>query len=305
MMYLRSFNLASELAETEFFLHFPYQMEMLCYDRENAYPFHLFPPKYLTRVDFAPVTIFYGGNGSGKSTLLNVIAEKLGVSRSAPFNVSPLFGDYLSLCSYEGAEVPEESRIITSDDVFDYLLDLRAINHGVEGRREELFREYESYKDPNVHFQMRTMAEYDELKIRNEARRKTKSAFVTPRLNTREVRGKSNGESAFYYFTEHIKENALYLLDEPENSLSPKLQKELMSFLSDSARFFGCQLIISTHSPFLLSIKGAKIYDLDAVPAAERDWTELENVKIYHDFFAEHKKDFLSPTERNRKNFSK
>lgn len=293
MTYLRSFSLASELAETEFFLSFPYQLEMLCYDRENAYPFHIFPSKYLSRVEFAPVTIFYGGNGSGKSTLLNVIAQKLGVFRSAPFNVTPLFEDYLRLCSFEAAEIPEESRIITSDDVFDFLLDLRAINRGVEERREELFREYEVYKDPNFRFQMRTMAEYDELKIRNEARKKTKSAFVATRLNTREVRGKSNGESAFLYFTEHIKENALYLLDEPENSLSPKLQKELLAFLSDSARFFGCQLIISTHSPFLLSVKGAKIYDLDAVPAAEKRWTELENVKIYHDFFEEHKKEFL------------
>ncbi|MBQ7290539.1 MAG: AAA family ATPase [Clostridia bacterium] len=293
MIYLRSFDLASELAETEFFLSFPYQLEMLCYDRENAYPFHIFPPKYLSRLEFAPVTIFYGGNGSGKSTLLNVIAQKLGVFRASPFNVTPLFGDYLSLCSFEAAEMPEGNRIITSDDVFDFLLDLRAINRGVEKRREELFAEYEGYKDPNFHFQMRSMAEYDELKIRNEARKKTKSAFVSSRLNVREVHAKSNGESAFLYFTEHIKENALYLLDEPENSLSPKLQRELAAFLSDSARFFGCQFIISTHSPFLLSLNGAKIYDLDAVPAEERKWTELENVKIYHDFFEEHKKEFL------------
>lgn len=133
MIYLRSFDLASELTETEFFLSFPYQLEMLCYDRENAYPFHIFPPKYLSRLEFAPVTIFYGGNGSGKSTLLNVIAQKTGVFRSAPFNITPLFGDYLSLCSFEALEIPKESRIITSDDVFDFLLDLRAINRGVEG----------------------------------------------------------------------------------------------------------------------------------------------------------------------------
>lgn len=292
MMYLRSFDLASELAETEFFLSFPYQLEMLCYDRENAYPFHIFPQKYLSHVDFAPVTLFYGGNGSGKSTLLNVISQKLGIFRSSPFNVTPLFKDYLSLCSFDAFEIPKESRIITSDDVFDFLLDLRALNSGVEKRREELFAEYERYKDPNAHFRMSTMAEYDELKIRNEARKKTKSAFVTSRLNTGEVRGRSNGESAFLYFTEHIKENALYLLDEPENSLSPKLQKELLAFISDSARFFGCQFIISTHSPFLLSLEGARVYDLDTVPATERKWTELENVKIYHDFFEEHKKEF-------------
>jgi len=287
MIYLRSFDLATELAETEFFCSFPPKLEMLCYDRENAYPFKIFPPKYFARAEFEPITVFYGGNGSGKSTLLNVIAGKLGLRRSADFNETPLFEDYLELCSYDGVKVPKGSRIITSDDVFDYLLDLRAINRGVEKRRQELFREYDSYKDPSEHFIMRTMAEYDELKVRNEARKKTKSAFVSPRLASREARTRSNGESAFCYFTEHIKENALYLLDEPENSLSPALQRELAEFLSDSARFFGCQLIISTHSPFLLAIKGAKVYDLDAVPACERKWQELDGVRIYKELFNE------------------
>ncbi|MBQ9746854.1 MAG: AAA family ATPase [Clostridia bacterium] len=287
MIYLRSFDLATELAETEFFCSFPPKLEMLCYDRENAYPFKIFPPKYFSRAEFEPITIFYGGNGSGKSTLLNVIACKLGLERAADFNETPLYEDYLALCSYDGAKAPKGSRIITSDDVFDYLLDLRAVNRGVEARRQELFREYEGYRDPSEHFQMRTMAEYEELKIRNEARKKTKSAFVSPRLASREVRTRSNGESAFYYFTEHIKENALYLLDEPENSLSPRLQWELASFLADSARFFGCQFIISTHSPFLLAMKGAKIYDLDAAPACEKKWTELEGIKIYKELFDE------------------
>ena len=293
MMYLRSFELPSENAETEYFCGFPYQSQMMCYDHENAYPFWIFSRRYLTKLDFEPITVFYGGNGSGKSTLLNVIAQKLDVRRSAPFNETPFMRDYVSMCSFSAAsEIPEESAIITSDGVFDYLLDVRAINKGVDGRREELFREYEKYTDPNVHFRMRDMSQYDELKVRNEARRKTKSAFVTPRLNIGEIRGKSNGESAFLYFTEHIKENALYLLDEPENSLSPKLQLELAKFLSDSARFFGCQLIISTHSPFLLSMKGARIYDLDTAPVEVKKWTELENVKIYRNFFEEHKNEF-------------
>ena len=285
MIYLRSFDLASERAETEFFCSFPPKLEMLCYDRENAYPFKIFPPKYFSRAEFSPITVFYGGNGSGKSTLLNVIAGKLGLARGADFNETPLFCDYLALCDYDALEIPEGSRIITSDDVFDYLLDIRALNRGVEAKRAELFTEYEKYRDSQGSFQMRSMEEYDELKKRNEARKKTKSAFVSPRLTAREARTRSNGESAFYYFTEHIKENALYLLDEPENSLSPMLQKELAAFLSDSARFFGCQLIISTHSPFLLAMDGAKIYDLDAAPAAEKAWQELEGVRIYKELF--------------------
>jgi predicted ATPase len=293
MIYLRAFDLPTEKQETEYFCNFPYQSQMMCYDHENAYPFWIFSRKYLTKLDFEPITVFYGGNGSGKSTLLNVISQKLGVRRSAPWNDTPFMNDYISMCAFSAAsDIPEESRIITSDDVFDYLLDMRTINKGVDDRREELFREYERYTDPNVHFRMKNMSQYDELKTRNEARRKTKSAFVTPRLNVGEIRGKSNGESAFLYFTEHIKENALYLLDEPENSLSPGLQRELASFLSDSVRFFGCQLIISTHSPFLLSIKGARIYDLDTAPVVVKPWTELENVKIYRDFFDEHKNEF-------------
>jgi hypothetical protein len=102
----------------------------------------------------------------------------------------------------------------------------------------------------------------------------------------------SNGESAFRYFTEKIGENGLYLLDEPENSLSPKRQMELLSFLEESARFFGCQFIISTHSPFLLSMRGARIYNLDQNPVTTRRWTDLENVRTYFDFFKAHENEF-------------
>lgn len=55
-----------------------------------------------------------------------------------------------------------------------------------------------------------------------------------------------------------LEEDGLYILDEPENSLSPQKQIELARFLEDSARFFGCQFFISTHSPFLLAIKGSQ-----------------------------------------------
>ena len=80
----------------------------------------------------------------------------------------------------------------------------------------------------------------------------------------------------------------MYLIDEPENSLSAAYQRELAGFLADSARFFGCQLVIATHSPFLLSIPGAMVYDLDSRPVQVRPWTELENVRVYFDFFRQH-----------------
>ena len=106
------------------------------------------------------------------------------------------------------------------------------------------------------------------------------------------VREYSNGESAFLYFTEKVTENALFLLDEPENSLSPAKQQELVKFIEDSARFFGCQFVIATHSPFVLAIRGAKIYDLDEEPVDVKRWTQLGNVRAYYDFFKKHEGEF-------------
>ncbi len=289
MLYLENFTLPCRKDEDGYLLSFPYQLEMECYSHTDVYPFKLFPDKGLQNISFAPVTVFCGGNGSGKSTLLNVISEKLGINYSSRFNNTPFMRSYIDMCSYSlasGAKtVPYLSRKIVSDDVFDFLLDVRAQNEGIDRRREQLFEEHYRINDtPMPRFT--SLAEHDEFKKCLEAKRSTKSAYVSKRI-PKELSGRSNGESAYVYFTQKIEENALYLLDEPENSLSPRLQKELVSFIQDSVRFYGCQFIISTHSPFLLSLKDALIYDLDSSPVQTKKWYELENVRAYHDFFKE------------------
>ena len=236
------------------------------------------------------MTILYGGNGSGKTTALNVIAEKLALDRDTLYNRSNFFEDYTGMCDYEEElPVPKESRIITSDDVFDFMLNLRSINDGINLKREQLFADY--LEDKYSHFQMKSLDDYERLKKVNMAKRKTQSRYVRENLMDN-VREHSNGESAFIYFSEKINENGLYLLDEPENSLSPERQQELLRFLQDSARFFGCQFIIATHSPFLLSMNGAKIYDMDEEPVDVKRWTELDNVRAYYDFFKKHEHEF-------------
>lgn len=291
MKYLENFTLASESEEIDYLWSFG-KTDMQCYSTTNVYPFKIFPPKGLDRLDFEQITVIYGGNGSGKSTLLNLIAEKLGLERSAPFNNTPYIEEYLKFCkcrlSY-GKSAPSGSKIITSDGVFDSLLDIRAINEGVDRRREQLFEEYERSREQS--YLLRDLDDLDEFKRRNETKRRTKSEYTSRRL-PKEISGMSNGETAYYYFTKSIGENALYLLDEPENSLSAALQNKLRAFIEDSARFYGCQFVIATHSPFLLSMKGARVYDLDSAPVEVRHWTELENVRIYHDFFKSHENEF-------------
>ena len=287
MLYLNRFTFPTAEEESSFFIS---EVKRTCYD--SYYPFGVLSARELAALDFEPLTILYGGNGSGKTTALNVIAEKLGLHRDARYNRSSFYEDYLRRCDYEARGViPPESRVITSDDVFDYMLDLRAINEGVDERREELFAEYLKDRDPRNPFRYRTMDDYEELKRVNLARRKTQSQYVRTRLNDN-LREQSNGESAYFCFTSRIQENALYLLDEPENSLSPTRQQELVQFIEDSARFYGCQFIIATHSPFLLAMRGARIYDLDSTPVIRRKWTELPAVRAYHDFFRQHESEF-------------
>jgi len=284
MLYLSSFEFPDIDQEWEFFM----SVQRKCYD--SFYPFQVLSKHALTGITFEPITILYGGNGSGKSTALNVMAEKLRLERDTLYNRSSFFGDYVDLCSYDVEEdIPRHSRIITSDDVFDYMLNLRSINEGIDAKREDLFQEYLDSKYAN--YKMNSLADYENVKRMNLARRRTQSKYVRENLADN-IREHSNGESAYQYFSEKITEDGLYLLDEPENSLSPARQQELVQFLEDSARFFGCQFIIATHSPFLLSMKGAKIYDLDANPVQERRWTELPNVRAYYDFFKKHENEF-------------
>lgn len=284
MIYLKSFTFPDEDREFKFIL----SIKRKCYD--SFYPFRILSKNDLRQIDFEPITILYGGNGSGKSTALNVIAEKLSITRESLYNRTNFYGDYIDMCDMEIVEeIPMESRIITSDDVFNYMLNIRTINEGIDTKREDLFVEYLDLKYSQ--FKMKSLEDYEQLKKVNQSRSRTQSKYVRRNLMDN-IREYSNGESAFRYFTEKIAENGLYILDEPENSLSPQRQLELIKFIEDSARYLGCQFIISTHSPFLLAIKGAKIYDLDECPVSVKKWTELESVRCYYNFFKGHEHEF-------------
>ena len=294
MQYLHSIRLPDGEKEFLQLAKNDYRGQMTCY--ENQYPFGIFPKRELERVEFASITIFAGGNGSGKSTMLNVLAEKLRLGRGAPFNTTPFFDEYIQLCRIDDGDnphIPPSSRIITSDDVFQSILAGREANRRRDAEREALLREYwdeRGRQAAGAGFRMTSLDYADKLKKANMARG-TPSKYVREYLS-RPTQEASNGECALDFFANAIGENALYLLDEPENSLSPLYQTQLVQFLEDSVRFYGCQLVIATHSPILLSLRGARIYDMDARPVSTCRWTELENVRLLHAFFRDHDEEF-------------
>ena len=283
--YIDKLTLLSDNAETSFLM---FGLKRTCYS--SVYPYKIFPTKGLEEIELAPITIFYGGNGSGKTTLLNIIAEKAKVIRHSAFNGSAFFSQYVDGCKLSGRQIPGNSQILTSDDVFDYVLNIRYLNDGIDARRTELFDEYMDRKYASHRFT--GMAQYDDWKESYDAKSNSQSQFVRDRL-MRNVDMFSNGESAMKYFTDRITENALYLLDEPENSLSIGLQQDLCDYISASASHYGCQFVIATHSPVMLSMPNAVIYDLDAYPVETKKWTELENVRKYFEFFEQHRHLFL------------
>lgn len=285
MVYLKKFTLLDEIQEHN--IEFNEERRNIF---NNYYPLHLFSSKSFKEINFDKITIFYGGNGSGKTTLINMISQKLNASRKSPIDKASYFDLYVEHCDYEMSfEQPMEIKLITSDDVFDYLIDVRSINANVNRQKERLSKEYLDYKFNN---NGNSFDNYDELKMSYDSKRKSMSKFVRERLGNNNIIEWSNGESALMFWEREIKEDSIYILDEPENSLSAENQLKLKRFIEDSTRFYNCQFIISTHSPFLLKLMDAKIYDLDDTPVVTKKWTELSNVLVYYNFFKQYEEEF-------------
>ena len=269
----------------------------------SIYPFKFLSCKGLLSLDFSDITIFVGSNGSGKSTVLNIIAEQLGLKRGSRFNKTELFEKYIDLTEssldvYDREKrrsMMDVSRIITSDDVFNHILSLRKKNEDIVFRRNVISQQRAAYLY-NPESRPREIDLEDSESIRHyvdfaDMTIKGWSSYVKSR-NILNERTYSNGESGYKYFTDAIQPGGLYLLDEPENSLSAHLQIELSQYILGMARFYDCQFIISSYSPFILATPFTKIYDMDSEPVSTTKWTEIPSIRAYHDFFEAHTGEF-------------
>lgn len=200
MIYLQTFRMPAREDEESFFSDpTDPRNQRTCYT--TKYPFHVFRYRQLPEFTFEPVTILYGGNGSGKSTILNVMAESLHLRRGAVYNRSDFFGDYTALCRSTHRPIPKGSRIITSDDVFDHLLDVRCINDGIDTARVRLLEQYVT--DRHTHHPLKSLEDYEAWRRRADAQSMSQSRFLREHL-MENVAERSNGESALAYFTQSI-----------------------------------------------------------------------------------------------------
>ena len=253
----------------------------------NIYPYNVFASKTEDILVFRPITILYGNNASGKSTVLNIIANKLGLdgyeyASCNQFGSTPYFMDFVEECKFSLGEtedgmmlkkLPDNSRYIKSEDI---LYEIKKI------QQEQVLGDGYIYEHVR-----KGMTKEQANKLRNTydfRKRMEILQFAQEKY--------SNGETTLHLLEDYLEPDGLYLLDEPEVSFSPENQLILAEKLNQMARFLGCQFIISTHSPFLLGTLQAKIYNLDSREFEVAEWTELENVRAFYNFFEKHRGKF-------------
>lgn len=217
------------------------------YPTREHYPFSLPLFNETKQLVFdSPVTLFAGENGTGKSTLLEALARACDIH---------IWG------KSDGARF-EYNRY--ENQLFKYI----SVSWS-KGRVPGSYFGSEIFKD------FRRIV--DEWAVTDPAQL---SLFGGKSLVSQ-----SHGQSTMAYFRSRYHLQGIYFLDEPETALSPQSQLELLKIINNNCQDGHAQFIIATHSPILLSIKGAKIYNFNDVPVNEINYEETDHYKIYRSFF--------------------
>ena len=95
----------------------------------------------------------------------------------------------------------------------------------------------------------------------------------------RELTECSHGEGFIEYFKSRVREGGLYFLDEPEGALSYENQYRLGFLIRERAKE-NCQFVIATHSPVLLLIPDAAIYEIKDGAIQEKNFDDLEDIRF-------------------------
>ncbi len=212
---------------------------------KDWYPFCLEVFRKTDRIDFhRPVSFFIGENGTGKSTLLRAIASSCSIHIWE---------------EHSGVRDPENRY----EDRLHQSLSLQRDGTAPGGFfAAEHFRHFAEALDQWGRADAGCLDYFG------------KTSLIL----------KSHGQSHMAYFANRFARPGLYLLDEPENALSPVRQLELLRLLRQLAARGDVQFIIATHSPLLLALPEAEIFSFDAVPIRRVRYEDTDYFRVYRDF---------------------
>jgi predicted ATPase len=193
----------------------------------------------------APVTLLSGDNGSGKSTVMEAVAAAIG------------FGPEGGELERSG-ELPAVPRPVLDGALSPVLTDTKPRN-GYFLRAESFFNVAQFIDSGAIHA--------PDLSLYGD----------TP------LHKQSHGESFLALAANRFGGTGLYLLDEPEAALSVTGALALLAVVA-RASGAGGQFVIATHSPILLACPDARIYELDGHGVAEREYDDLDAVRLTRAF---------------------
>jgi len=242
-------------------------------DKQQPFPFNIAAVRFAKRVDLdAKVTIFVGDNGSGKSTLLESIAYYLKL---------PLIGGHISsAASFEAARLIKphmdlEWKRQTSKGFFFRAEDFSDFINGVENEKDKIARELGELKG-----KVRDSI-IDELSMSesmNHTLRQMRKDYGE------DMQAFSHGEAYLKIIQTRIQDKGIYLLDEPEAALSPLKQLSLIAFILDVLKKDSSQFLIATHSPILMGIPEATLYEIQEDGMQQVKYKETDHYRITKTF---------------------
>jgi predicted ATPase len=97
------------------------------------------------------------------------------------------------------------------------------------------------------------------------------------------LHAQSHGESFLALAANRFGRDGLFVLDEPEAALSVTSALAFLAVLARAAEA-GSQFIIATHSPILLALPGARIYELSDRGVTEVSWDECDATRLTKSF---------------------
>jgi predicted ATPase len=237
---------------------------------QSQFPFCVRSIQAFDNVDLsAQVTFFVGENGSGKSTLLEALAYlteivNIGYTSVAldPTLVAQRdFGNCLRLA---WSKRTRQGFFLRAEDFLGYL----------RGQARDQARERREVHEVQPLVDARTLLGFDDSKHIDEI-------AGEPRLRALDRR--SHGESFLDLFETRVNAAGLYLLDEPEAPLSPARQKDLLALITKRASA-GAQFIIATHSPILLAISNARIFEFSNGGVQPTTYDHAPSVRTMREF---------------------
>ncbi len=222
------------------------------YPTNEHYPFNLQIFRISDCVEFsAPVSFFVGENGTGKSTLLRAIAMRCGIH------------------------------------IWEGIARARAHNNPYERQMHKFIAaDWSDGPVPGSFFASEI--------FRNFAANLDEWAAASPAtldyFGGKSLLEQSHGQCHMSFFKSRFMITGLYLLDEPENALSPARQIELLNLLHQFSGNGNAQFIIATHSPILLALPDAQIFSFDHPCIQTIQYEDTGHYRIYREFMNDRKK---------------